>query len=130
MDAKSVITYPSAQFPLQPGFVEIHGLAWSGRGKIRHVEVSTDGGKSWGLAALQDPILPKALTVFRFPWTWEGQETILQSRCTDETAYVQPTRTALVSVRGLAGPFGSFYHYNAIQSWKVASDGSIHNVQV
>jgi sulfane dehydrogenase subunit SoxC len=130
MDAKSVITYPSAQFPLQPGFVEIHGLAWSGRGKIHHVEVSTDGGKSWGLAALQDPILPKALTVFRFPWTWEGQETILQSRCTDETGYVQPTRTALVSVRGLAGPFGSFYHYNAIQSWKVASDGSIHNVQV
>jgi sulfane dehydrogenase subunit SoxC len=80
------------------------------------------------LAALPDPILPKALTVFRFPWGWDGQETILQSRCTDETGYIQPTRAALVSVRGLAGPFGSFYHYNAIQSWKVVSDGSIHNV--
>jgi sulfane dehydrogenase subunit SoxC len=128
MDAKSVITAPSASFPLQPGFVEVRGLAWSGRGKIVRVEVSTDGGQTWGLAALQDPILPKALTVFRFPWRWEGQETILQSRCTDETGYIQPTRAALVSVRGLAGPFGSFYHYNAIQSWKVASDGSIHNV--
>jgi sulfane dehydrogenase subunit SoxC len=128
MDAKSVITAPSAQSPLQPGFVEIRGLAWSGRGKVVRVEVSTDGGQTWGLAALQDPILPKALTVFRFPWRWEGQETILQSRCTDETGYIQPTRAALVSVRGLAGPFGSFYHYNAIQSWKVASDGSIHNV--
>jgi sulfane dehydrogenase subunit SoxC len=31
MDAKSVITSPSAQWPLQPGFVEIRGLAWSGR---------------------------------------------------------------------------------------------------
>jgi sulfane dehydrogenase subunit SoxC len=128
MDAKSVITFPSAQHPLRPGFVEIRGLAWSGRGKIRHVEVSTDGGQHWGLAALQDPILPKALTVYRFPWRWEGQETILQSRCTDDTGYIQPTRQALVSVRGLAGPFGSFYHYNAIQSWKVISDGSIHNV--
>jgi sulfane dehydrogenase subunit SoxC len=126
MDAKSVITAPSAKFPLQRGFVEIRGLAWSGRGKIMHVEVSTDGGKSWGLAALQDPVLPKALTVFRFPWQWEGQETILQSRCTDDTGYIQPTRAVLVSVRGV----GSFYHYNAIQSWKVASDGSIHNVQV
>ena len=104
MDAKSVITSPSAKFPLQRGFVEIRGLAWSGRGKIVHVEVSTDGGQSWGLAALQDPILPKALTVFRFPWQWEGQETILQSRCTDDTGYIQPTRAALVSVRGLAGP--------------------------
>jgi Oxidoreductase molybdopterin binding domain/Mo-co oxidoreductase dimerisation domain len=110
------------------GFVEIRGLAWSGRGRIVRVEVSTDGGQNWGLAALQEPILPKALTVFRFPWQWEGQETILQSRCTDETGYIQPTRAALVSVRGLAVPFGSFYHYNAIQSWKVASDGSLHNV--
>jgi sulfane dehydrogenase subunit SoxC len=98
MDAKSVITSPSAQYPLPRGFVEIRGLAWSGRGKIV------------------------------FPWQWDGQETILQSRCTDETGYIQPTRAALVSVRGLAEPFGSFYHYNAIQSWKVASDGSIHNV--
>jgi sulfane dehydrogenase subunit SoxC len=129
MDAKSVITSPSAQYPLQRGFVEIRGLAWSGRGKIIRVEVSTDGGQSWGLAALQDPILPKALTVFRFPWQWEGQETILQSRCTDESGYIQPTRAALIGVRGLAEPFGSFYHYNAIQSWSVAGDGSIHNVQ-
>jgi sulfane dehydrogenase subunit SoxC len=128
MDAKSVITMPSAPYPLQRGFMEIRGLAWSGRGKIVRVEVSTDGGQSWGLAALQDPILPKALTVFRFPWQWEGHETILQSRCTDETGYIQPTRAALVGVRGLAEPFGSFYHYNAIQSWKVASDGGIHNV--
>jgi sulfane dehydrogenase subunit SoxC len=128
MDAKSVITSPSAQYPLQQGFVEMRGLAWSGRGKIVRVEVSTDGGQSWGLAALQDPILPKALTVFRFPWQWDGQEAILQCRCTDETGYIQPTRAALVSVRGLAKPFGSFYHYNAIQSWQVASDGSLHNV--
>jgi sulfane dehydrogenase subunit SoxC len=127
MDAKSVITYPSDQHPLQgPGFVELRGLAWSGRGTIVRVEVSTDGGKIWNLAELQQPILPKSLTVFRFPWQWQGQETILQSRCTDDTGYVQPTRATLVKVRGEK----SFYHYNAIQSWKVASGGSIHNVHV
>jgi sulfane dehydrogenase subunit SoxC len=128
MEAKSVITYPSEQHPLRgaPGFVEIRGLAWSGRGAITRVEVSTDGGNSWQLATLQQPVLPQALTVFRFPWRWGGQETILQSRCTDETGYVQPTRAALINVRGTA----SVYHYNAIQSWKVASNGSIHNVHV
>jgi sulfane dehydrogenase subunit SoxC len=128
MEAKSVITFPSAQHPAAPGFNEIRGLAWSGRGKISRVEVSTNSGKSWTLAKLQGPLLSKSLTQFRFPWQWDGRETILQSRCTDETGYVQPTRAALVRVRGLNGPFGSFYHYNAIQSWKVAEDGSIHNV--
>jgi sulfane dehydrogenase subunit SoxC len=127
MDAKSTITYPSAQHSLrEPGFVEIRGLAWSGRGTIVRVEVSTDGGKHWALAELQQPVLPKALTVFRFPWQWHGKETILQSRCTDSTGYVQPTRAALLQTRGVE----SFYHYNAIQSWKVASEGSMHNVHV
>jgi len=129
MEAKSVINYPSAQFPVDgAGFVEIRGLAWSGRGKITRVEVSTDGGERWEEAELQEPVMSKSLTTFRFPWTWNGRETILQSRSTDETGYVQPTRAALVGVRGLNGTFGSFYHYNAIQSWRVAADGSIHNV--
>lgn len=127
MDAKSVITSPSAQHPIAgPGFVEIRGLAWSGHGTIVRVEVSTDSGKSWHLAELQQPVLPKALTLFRFPWHWAGQETILQSRCTDHTGYVQPTRAALIKARDTT----SVYHYNAIQSWKMASNGSIHNVHV
>ena len=129
MEAKSVINHPSAQFPVEgPGFVEIRGLAWSGRGKVTGVDVSTDAGATWQEAELQEPVMSKSLTTFRFPWTWDGSETILQSRCTDETGYVQPTRAALVDVRGLNGTFGSFYHYNAIQSWRVARDGSIHNV--
>ena len=129
MEAKSVINYPSAQFPVRgAGFVEIRGLAWSGRGKVARVEVSTDAGETWQEARLQEPVMSKSLTIFRFPWTWDGRETILQSRCTDETGYVQPTRVALVDVRGLNGTFGSFYHYNAIQSWRVGADGSIHNV--
>ena len=52
----------------------------------------------------------------------------LQSRCTDETGYVQPTIKALVEQRGTNGPLASIYHLNGIQSWKVASTGEVTNV--
>jgi sulfane dehydrogenase subunit SoxC len=130
MEAKSVITFPSGDMKLPgPGFYELTGLAWSGRGKVKRVEVSTDGGQSWHLAALDEPILPICHTRFRYPWWWDGQPAVLQSRCQDETGYVQPTLEQLVAVRGLdGGKFGSIYHLNAIQSWQVASDGSVSNV--
>jgi len=53
---------------------------------------------------------------------------VLQSRCTDETGYLQPTLAQLTAIRGANGPFGSVYHLNAIQSWAVAADGSVSNV--
>ena len=124
MEAKSVITYPSGQQQIRPGFHEISGLAWSGRGRVTKVEVSVDGGRTWQAARLQEPILSKCHTRFRFPWHWNGQEAILQSRCVDETGYLQPTRQDLVKVRGT----NSLYHYNAIQSWKVQADGRIRNI--
>lgn len=129
MEAKSVITFPSGEMKLPgSGFYEITGLAWSGRGKIRRVEISTDGGETWYPAALDEPILPICHTRFRFPWRWDGRETVLKSRCIDETGYVQPTLDELVNVRGLNGKYGSVYHLNSIQSWKVAADGSVKNV--
>ncbi len=129
MDAKSVITAPSGEMLLDgPGFYEITGLAWSGRGAIKRVEVSADGGKSWQDAALQGPILPICHTRFRLPWHWDGKVAILQSRCTDDTGYVQPTLGQLIAVRGHNGPIGSIYHLNAIQSWLVATDGRVSNV--
>jgi sulfane dehydrogenase subunit SoxC len=129
MEAKSVITFPSGEMKLPgPGFYEITGLAWSGRGRIARLEVSVDGGRNWSLANLQEPVVPICTTRFRFPWVWNGEPAILQSRAADETGYVQPTLKQLVEIRGLAGPFGSIYHLNAIQSWAVASDGSVTNV--
>jgi sulfane dehydrogenase subunit SoxC len=127
LEAKSVITFPSGgqQLP-RPGLYEIRGLAWSGRGLVRRVEVSTDSGKTWREARLQEPALPIAHTRFRLDWQWDGREAVLQSRCTDETGYVQPTLAELVRVRGL----NSVYFNNAIQNWKVAADGSVHNVHV
>jgi sulfane dehydrogenase subunit SoxC len=125
MEAKSVITCPAGGQQLRNrGFHEITGLAWSGRGCIKRVEVSTDGGTSWNAAALQDPILPKCLTRFRLPWTWDGGPALLQSRAVDETGYVQPRRETLLDVRGV----NSRYHFNAQQTWRVAPDGAVTNV--
>jgi sulfane dehydrogenase subunit SoxC len=125
MEAKSVITYPAPDHKLtQRGFHEISGIAWSGKGRIRRVDISTDAGRTWREAQLQEPVLNRALTRFRYPWTWNGNEAILQSRAMDESGYVQPTRVQLVAERGV----NSVYHYNGIQSWKVAANGEISNV--
>jgi len=125
MEVKSVITRPSGGMQLPgPGFFEITGLAWSGRGKIYRVEVSTDGGGHWQRARLQRPVLPKCHTRFRLPWRWDGRPAVLQSRAIDETGAVQPSLAALVAVRGTH----SVNHNNAIQSWGVAADGSVSNI--
>ncbi len=129
MEAKSVITFPSGEMTLDgPGFYEIRGLAWSGRGTVKRVDISTDGGKTWRQAALQGPVLPICHTRFRLPWQWDGKLAVLQSRCVDDTGYVQPTLGQIIALRGLDGPLGSIYHLNAIQSWQIASDGKVSNV--
>lgn len=121
INAKSVITRPSPGPLLAPGFHEITGLAWSGRGRITRLEVSTDGGASWSDAALQEPVMTKCLTRFRLPWTWDGSPATLQSRATDETGNVQPTRAAFLGQRGP----NSMYHYNAIVGWRLAPGGEL-----
>ncbi len=126
-EAKSVITSPSGgQVILDRGYHEITGLAWSGRGRVRRVDVSTDGGRNWQTARLQDPVLSRALTRFRLDWSWDGSAAMLQSRVIDETGYVQPTYRQLRAVRGTR----SIYHNNAIQTWAVDVSGEVSNVQV
>ena len=125
MDAKSLITFPSGGRKLgAPGFYEVRGIAWSGRGRISKVEVSFDAGKSWQTAALQEPVLSKAITRFRAPWKWDGAECVMLSRCTDDTGYVQPTRAELIEARGM----NSNYHYNGVHGWKVEPSGSVVQV--
>lgn len=126
MEAKSVITFPSGGQRLPgPGAYELTGLAWSGRGVIERVEVTLDGGRTWQPAVLQEPRLPIALTRFRLPWQFDGREAVIASRAIDETGYVQPTREALIAVRGT----NSIYHYNGIKFWRVRADGSVSHVE-
>ena len=125
MEVKSLITRPAPGVTLKgPGFYEISGLAWSGNGRIKQVDVSADGGKSWAPAALAGPILPMAPVRFRAPWQWNGGPAVLQSRATDDTGMVQPTRAQFAADRGLRG----VYHYNAIASWGIDAKGEATNV--
>lgn len=127
LDAKSVITFPCPEKPLsKPGLYEIRGLAWSGRGKVKAVHVSDDGGVNWRPAQLEAPVLSKALTRFTLPWRWAGRPAFLESRVIDETGYVQPTIEALRKVRGT----NSIYHNNSIQTWQVKPDGKVFDVQL
>ena len=126
-ECKSVITTPSGgQVLLDKGFYNISGLAWSGRGKIKRVDVSVDGGRSWRNARLETPVLDKCLTRFNLDWVWDGKPTIVQSRAMDDTGYVQPNYKQLRDVRGNR----SIYHNNAIQSWLVQENGEVKNVQL
>jgi sulfane dehydrogenase subunit SoxC len=126
-ECKSVVTTPSGgQMLLDKGFYNISGLAWSGRGKVKRVDVSVDGGRNWRTARLETPVLSKCLTRFSIDWVWDGKPAIVQSRATDETGYVQPNYRQLRAVRGTR----SIYHNNAIQSWLVEESGEVKNVQL
>lgn len=118
MDARSVITFPAYPITIEPGWVEIRGLAWTGRGRITTVDISTDNGRSWTPAELQEPVLSKAHTRFRYLWKWDGRPTGILSRARDETGYIQPTRAQLDAARGKPqGPFA--YHYNPVTGWRI-----------
>ncbi|TDU26516.1 sulfur dehydrogenase subunit SoxC [Panacagrimonas perspica] len=126
-EAKSVITTPSGgQKLVGQGFCNVTGLAWSGRGTIKRVDVSFDGGRNWKAARLESPQLPKALTRFNCDWTWDGSPCLLQSRAMDDTGFVQPSYRMLREVRGTR----SIYHNNAIQTWRVDRSGEVSNVQL
>ncbi|MFK7963998.1 MAG: sulfite dehydrogenase [Burkholderiaceae bacterium] len=126
-EVKSVVTSPSGgQMLLDKGYHNVTGLAWSGRGKITRVDVSADAGRNWRQARIEGPIHSKALTRFNIDWVWQGEPAILQSRAVDETGHVQPQINKLRAVRGTR----SIYHNNAIQSWQVAENGEVSNVQV
>ena len=126
-ECKSVVTTPSGgQVLVGRGFYDISGLAWSGRGRVRRVDVSVDGGRNWRTARLQTPVLAKCLTRFNLDWVWDGRPALVQSRAIDETGYVQPQMRQLRAVRGTR----SIYHNNAIQTWLVQESGEVKNVQL
>lgn len=121
MDARSIITFPTYPVTLEKGWIEIRGIAWSGRGKVTWVEVSIDNGKNWHAARLQEPVLDKAHTAFRFLWQWDGRETVIMSRAYDETGYRQPFLNELQEARGSRGG----YHFNPVTPWRLKRNGQV-----
>ncbi len=122
IDAKSTLTSPTYPSRIaRQGWVQLSGIAWSGRGRITGVDVSTDGGATWVQAELQGTPQPKALVRFVSLWKWEGQPALLMSRAVDETGYVQPTVEVFRAGRGP----GTDYHYNHIRGWQVSADGTV-----
>jgi len=132
MEANSVITYPSPDFKMQgPGKYYIRGLAWTGRGKVKHVDITFDGGRNWQEAHFTSPVLDKAWTRFELEWDWDGEEAFLMSRVTDETGYVQPSMPQMRAIEGT----NNVYHRTAMVTWRVhawedgKSGGMVQNVQ-
>ncbi|MCW7545200.1 sulfite dehydrogenase [Aurantimonas litoralis] len=128
MEVKSVITNPSPQAPITHGRgrTVLTGLAWSGNGRIKRVDVSLDGGRNWHAARIDGPSLPMALHRFYYDFDWDGSELLLQSRAMDEEGFVQPTKSALRAARGE----NSIYHNNGIQTWHLNAEGGLENVEV
>ncbi|MDR0265401.1 MAG: sulfite dehydrogenase [Sphingobacterium sp.] len=126
MDARSIITYPAYPKKIEKGWQELRGIAWSGRGKVAKVLVSTDNGKTWKEAHLQGPVLEKAHTAFKFMWNWDGKPTRVLSKAIDETGYVQPTYNQLVRAReSKAG-----YHFNPVVGWDIEKTGEVYLADV
>lgn len=126
MEAKSVVTSPSGGMKIRPGIVEIQGFAWSGNGKVRTVDVTLDGGRTWREARVEEPVLDKSLTRFRYEFKWDGSPMSIASRVVDSTGYVQPTVDDIKKVRAIVG---FVQHNNAIQPWAVSSSGEVTNAQ-
>lgn len=124
MGVKSVITSPSGEMSLdRQGLYQVTGVAWSGNGSVRRVEVSADGGNTWADALIESQIHDRALTRFRIPWQWQGGNAVLMSRATDSAGNVQPTLQALIARQGSINT----YHNNAMQRWGINQAGEISN---
>ncbi|HEX2449783.1 MAG TPA: sulfite dehydrogenase [Gemmatimonadales bacterium] len=122
MDVKSTLTHPTYPAVLAgAGWTELRGIAWSGRGKITRVDLSTDGGRTWSEAELQQPVLDKAHVRFTRMWKWDGRRAVVMSRATDETGATQPTLEQFRTRRGA----GTDYHFNYIRAGVVEPDGRI-----
>ncbi len=130
MEVNSIITSPCPEVPwtdLEVGdMVEIQGIAWSGRGTIKTVDISLDGGKNWVEAELKGLVLPKSWTRFSYFIKWDGKKKVLLSRAIDDSGHIQPSIDKLVDNVGVEG----IYHRNPIVGWEVTSKGVVNNVHV
>ena len=102
LQVKSLVTWPSRGEILTTGSHEIRGMAWSGQGPVAKVEVSTDDGRTWHLANLEESASPYAWR----QWTssWDASQPgyfLIRARATDQMGNLQPVK-AKWNYRGFA----------------------------
>jgi DMSO/TMAO reductase YedYZ molybdopterin-dependent catalytic subunit len=96
---------------VEAGACVVEGRAWSGEAEIAGVDVSADGGATWGAAELGDGALGRwAWRSWRFTWQAEPGEHELCCRARDAAGNEQP----------LAAPWNlGGYKNNAVQRVRV-----------
>ncbi len=94
MHVKSLISWPNPNTTLPMRSHNISGMAWSGFAHIASVEISDDGGKTWGEAQLVGPRYRYAWQQWNFTWMPPGKgHYTLMARATDENGNSQPLET-------------------------------------
>lgn len=107
INVSSIIQQPLNYTTLNTGIHVIKGIAWTGRGVILEVEISTNGGVSWNKAELtQDVSQPYSWTLWKYSWNvvHKGEYKIM-SRAKDSFGRIQPLN-AIWNRKG--------YGYNAV----------------
>jgi DMSO/TMAO reductase YedYZ molybdopterin-dependent catalytic subunit len=89
MPPKSIIVTPGDGDTVGAGSVKIHGWSWSGYARIRVVEVSTDGGRSWRGAETHEGAR-HGWRRWEALWTAEPGAYHVMARATDERGLTQP----------------------------------------
>ncbi|WP_233358628.1 sulfite oxidase [Thermomonospora amylolytica] len=94
MSLKSAFELPwNARLPYRPEH-RLTGRSWSGNGRVRRVEVSTDGGATWRRATPRGPRPEHGWLQWEYRWRCPGPGSYeLLARATDETGATQPDVT-------------------------------------
>jgi DMSO/TMAO reductase YedYZ molybdopterin-dependent catalytic subunit len=93
MALKASIARPTAGSVVEAGStVTVAGAAWSGEAEVESVEVSTDGGATWGKADLLDPAEHAVWRRWQFSWRVPAPgEYALLARARDAAGRLQPS---------------------------------------
>lgn len=75
---------------VEAGEVELTGRAWAGRHQVARVEVSADGGTTWGEARLGQPVSRFAWRSWTYPWKATPGRYALRVRASDSEGNTQP----------------------------------------
>ncbi len=100
-DGGEVDHHPALRYPADRPRLSTRSPESPGPGAVASARCRSrqTGAKAGRRRALQEPVLNRALTRFRLPWTWDGQPTTIASRAIDETGYIQPSFEDLTAAR-------------------------------